>query len=60
MEVQKTEEERSVSRSGMLENHEENKMALLNTDTADKNWYELRVEGQQPDRRAYHSSFIHA
>jgi hypothetical protein len=44
----------------MLENHEENKMALLNTDTADKNWYELRVEGLQPDRRAYHSSFIHA
>jgi hypothetical protein len=44
----------------MLDNQEERKeMSLLNTDLADKNWFELRVDGQQPDRRAYHSSFIH-
>jgi hypothetical protein len=48
------------SRSGFYEDKEERKdMALLNTDLCDKNWYELRVDGEQPDRRAYHSSFIH-
>lgn len=25
----------------------------------DGNWYELRVQGQPPEKRAYHSSFIH-
>jgi hypothetical protein len=24
----------------------------------DFNWYELRVRGKQPERRAYHSTFI--
>ena len=27
-------------------------------DLEDANWYELRVSGSQPERRAYHSSFI--
>jgi len=39
---------------------EENKETnLLDTDIADKYWYELRVDGLQPDRRAYHSQFLH-
>ena len=25
---------------------------------SDENWYELRFEGKQPGRRAYHTSFI--
>jgi len=25
----------------------------------ESNWYELRPGGQQPQRRAYHASFIH-
>ncbi len=25
----------------------------------DVNWYELRLLGKFPDRRSYHSSFIH-
>ena len=24
-----------------------------------KHWYELRLDGKPPERRAYHSSFIH-
>ena len=28
-------------------------------DEEDVNWYELRVDGRQPERRAYHSAFIH-
>ena len=27
-------------------------------DEQDCNWYELRVEGKQPERRAHHSSFV--
>ena len=23
------------------------------------NWFELRLQGKHPDRRGYHSSFIH-
>jgi hypothetical protein len=33
--------------------------ALLDTSSADKHWYELRVDCEQPDRRAYHSAFIY-
>jgi len=25
----------------------------------DANWYELRVQGMPPERRAYHSSFVY-
>lgn len=25
----------------------------------DENWVQLRLEGRQPERRAYHTSFVH-
>ena len=42
------------------ENH--NDSMLQREDSAeqilDQNWYELRFDGKQPGRRAYHTSFI--
>jgi hypothetical protein len=54
---------------------EENKVAAMNLNatinerieidegaynySSDFNWYELRVRGKQPERRAYHSTFIY-
>ena len=37
---------------------EELKVATNNEVLEDMNWYELRVEGKQPERRAHHSSFV--
>ena len=40
--------------NGYEENGEEDK-DYENTD----NWYELRLQGKLPERRAHHSSFVH-
>jgi hypothetical protein len=41
------------------ESHQEElKVATQQDVLEDINWYELRVEGKQPERRAHHSSFI--
>jgi hypothetical protein len=37
----------------------ENEHLFTQLELEDKNWYEIRVNGTPPERRAYHSSFIH-
>ena len=53
------EELEQPGRSTQLEEVKTNEAALLDTSPADKHWYELRVDCEQPDRRAYHSAFIY-
>lgn len=38
--------------------HKENEEFKIDIDAENINWYELRVEGKQPERRAHHSSFV--
>jgi hypothetical protein len=47
----------SVRNDLEISTQKDNEEVKIEFDAESVNWYELRVEGRQPERRAHHSSF---